>query len=85
MLTRTPADRLAVESYRKLKARALEQALAPQRRSPTQAVLAWREHLLNLLALHLAQSDAARTVAPTTAQLLQLQRGAEAVLRARES
>jgi hypothetical protein len=79
-------ERLAANSYRKLKARALEQALAPQRRTPTQAVVAWRVHLLKLLALHVAPSDAeAGTEAPTTAELLQLQRAAEAALRARES
>ena len=67
----TPTD------YRQLKARALEQALVPQRKTPTQAVLAWRAHLLKLLALHLAT--------PTHAELLQLQRASEAALRARKS
>lgn len=77
---------LAVQSYRQLKARALEQALVPQRKTPTEAVLAWRVHLLKLLALHVAQSDGVlEAKAPTTAELLQLQRAAEVALRARES
>ena len=84
--THPAAARLAVDSYRTLKARALEQALVPQRRTPTQAVLAWRAHLLNLLALHLAQSDGVFSPdAPTTAELSQLQRAAETALRARSS
>ena len=73
-------ERLAAENYRQLKARAIEQALAPQRRTPTEAVIAWRAHLLELLALHVAQSDRA---APDTAELLQLQRAAELALRTR--
>ena len=83
MTSRINTDRLALASYRQLKARALDQALAPQAKSPTQAVLAWRVHLLELLALHVANRDRAAP-APTTAELLQLQRAAEGALRARE-
>jgi hypothetical protein len=71
---------LAVESYRKLKADALKQALLPARKSPTQAVLAWRKHLLDLLALHVANSGEA----PRPAELLKLQRAAETALRSKE-
>ena len=84
MTSQIHTDRLALASYRKLKARALEQALAPRARTPTQAVLAWRAHLLELLALHVTHGESA-TGAPTAAELLQLQRVAEGALkRARE-
>ena len=84
MTSPTRTDRLALASYRKLKARALSQALAPSRKTPTAAVLAWRVHLLELLALHVAHGESA-TGAPTAAELLQLQRVAEGALkRARE-
>jgi len=59
-----------VVNYRQLKADALAQALVPQRRTPTEAVRAWRVHLLELLALHVRSGPEA----PTPAELSQLQR-----------
>jgi hypothetical protein len=56
-------DRLTVESYRMLKARALQLALSQSRHTATEndaraAVLAWRAHLLKLLRLYVTMGAA---------------------------